>query len=950
MVTARQGSLNDPLKVKDYTLSNGMRLFVSVRKNEPSVFTNIVVRAGSKHDPDDSTGLAHYFEHMMFKGTDRIGSLNWEREKPLLDQIEVLYELHRKEGDPQRKRELYVEIDRLSAEAAQYVAANEYDKIVSAIGAQKTNAYTWVEQTVYVNEIPSNELDRWFELEGERFRRPVLRLFHTELETVYEEFNMSQASDIRKCFHALTSSLMPTHPYGTHTTLGRPEDLKNPSQTNIYRFFDQYYRPNNMAIVLAGDVDPDEAFVLAERHFGAYAPQAIPPFVFERQPELSSRVRRDVYGNESPWIEMAWRLPGAGTPESVLAPLIAGVLYNHQAGLLDLNIVQGQRALQAYAYQYVMEDYSMLHIHAKPREGQSLDDLEQLLLAEIGKLRDGAFAEWLPQAVAADLRLADVLQYQTNQGRVGALANAYILGVEWEEMLRGRESLRLLSREDVAAFARKYIRDDNYAVVYKFQGPDPSVVKVEKPPLTPLQLNRRDESEFARDLLGRKVKPIQPVFPDLSALARGISLSPGVTLRAYPGVDVEGYFKLAWVFDIGKDNDPALSVLAAYFPYLGAGDWDGARMRQELFKAGLQIHANCDNDRFTLTLSGLEESFAQGVAIINRLFTDARADEQALTNLIEDIILRRENEKKDKRVLLTRAMRQYVQYGPDNSFTRRLSEEALRALLPQSLTRLLGELWRYKHDVIYVGALDRRNLVRTLRAELRPAPAQVPAPKPVFFKEKTWRRHQFFFTEFPIVQAELMMVARSAPRFDPEDYILSLWHDQYFGYGLSSIVYQEIRESRALAYSAYAFANRPEYRKRGQYFLTYVATQPDKLPTALETFQSLIDDMPLSQPLMEAARQSVLTQLAIERPSNDQPYWLWRKSRRLGIKGSLNQLIYERLSKASTEDLARYHQSRLRKLKFAYLVIGDPAAIDFNYLNGIGPVTRLAAEKIWGAY
>lgn len=948
MVTARTGGPSDPLKVRHFTLANGLQLFVTVKKDEPSVFTNIAVRAGSKHDPEDSTGLAHYFEHMMFKGTDRIGSLDWEREKPLLDQIEALYEAHRAESDPQRKRELYVEIDRLSAEAAQYVAANEYDKIVSAIGAQKTNAYTWVEQTVYVNQIPANELARWFELESERFRKPALRLFHTELETVYEEYNMSQASDIRKCYYALNASLMPTHPYGTHTTLGRPEDLKNPSQTDIYRFFDQYYRPNNMAIMLSGDVDPDEAFALAERYFGAFEPKPRPPFSFEEQPALTERIRREVYGNESPWVEIAWRLPGAGTPASVLLPLIAGMLYNQQAGLFDLNLIQEQRVLQAHAFQYLMEDYSMLHIQAKPREGQSMEDLEKLLLEEVRKLREGEFEEWLPQAVVADLRLADVLQYQTNQGRVNALTNAYIHGLDWEETLRQRESLRACRREDVMEFAQKYLCDDNCAVVYKFQGPDPSIVKVEKPPLTPLQLNRHDESEFARALLNRKVEPIQPVFADLVALARGIVLAPGVTLRVYSGGDNTDFFKLAWVFNIGKDNNPTLSVLAAYLPYLGAGDWDGTRMRQELFKAGLHIQANCDPDRFTLTLSGLAESFSQGVAIVNRLFTDARADEATLANLVEDILLRCENEKKDKRVILSRAMRHYAMYGPENSFTRRLKAAGLRALTPDALTRLLRDLWLYKHDMVYSGALKRKEVARILRATLTPAPAHMPAPKPVFFKEKIRRRDAVFFLEFPIVQAELMMVARSAPRFDLEDYILSLWHDQYFGYGLSSIVYQEIRESRALAYSAYAFTNRPEHKQRSQHYMTYVATQPDKLQTAVETFRRLVAEMPVSEPLMEAARQSALTQVAIERPVYDQPYWLWQKSRRLGVKGHLSQLVYERLSRATPDELIRYHRSRLNDLKFAWLVIGDPATIDFDYLRNIGPVTRLDVETIWG--
>ena len=243
----------DPIHVHTYTLGNGLRLFLSINKEEPRIYTEIAVRAGSKHDPADTTGLAHYFEHMMFKGTDRLGSLDWEKEKPLLDKIEQGFEEHRAEKDPARKKELYAEIDRLSFEAAKFAAANEYDKLVSAMGAKGTNAYTWVEQTVYVNDIPTNELERWFQLESERFRRPVLRLFHTELETVFEEYNISQDKDFRKVMKAVQEVLTPTHPYGTQTTLGRGEDLKNPSQTNIYQFFDRYYVPNNMAMVLCGD-------------------------------------------------------------------------------------------------------------------------------------------------------------------------------------------------------------------------------------------------------------------------------------------------------------------------------------------------------------------------------------------------------------------------------------------------------------------------------------------------------------------------------------------------------------------------------------------------------------------------------------------------------------------------------------------------------------------------
>ena len=271
---------NDPLKVQLYTLKNGLRLFLSVNKNEPRIFTNIAVRAGSKQDPPETTGLAHYMEHMLFKGTSQIGATDWEKEKALLEKISDLYEAHRNATtDPERKA-IYREIDQISYEAAQLVAPNEYDKLVGALGAKSTNAYTWVEQTVYVNDIPTNELERWMQLESERFRMMALRLFHTELETVYEEFNIGQDRDFRKVGKAMREALFPKHPYGQQTTIGSAEHLRKPSHVNIQWYFSTYYVPNNMAILMSGDFDPDQAVALAEKYFGAYQPKPLPPFHF----------------------------------------------------------------------------------------------------------------------------------------------------------------------------------------------------------------------------------------------------------------------------------------------------------------------------------------------------------------------------------------------------------------------------------------------------------------------------------------------------------------------------------------------------------------------------------------------------------------------------------------------------------------------------------------------
>ncbi len=942
----------DPIQVQMHTLSNGLRLFLTVNKDEPRVYTEIAVRAGSKHDPADTTGLAHYFEHMMFKGTDRLGSLDWPREKVLLDRIEQKFEEHRAEQDPLKKKTLYAEIDRLSFEAAKYAAANEYDKLVSAIGAKGTNAYTWVEQTVYVNDIPSNELERWFALESERFRRPILRLFHTELETVFEEYNISQDKDFRKTMKAMQETLTPTHPYGTQTTLGRGEDLKSPSQTNIYRFFDRYYVPNNLAIVLSGDFDPEQAVALAERHFGHYEARPVPHFQFDPQPELQARVRRDVYGNEASWLEMGWRFPGASSPEAELLPLIANVLYNHQAGLFDLNITQKQTLLEAYAYPRVYEDFSSLLLYAKPREGQSLDEVEKLLWEQIENMRNGHFEDWLPGAVVKDLKLSEIKSFEKNTGRAGALTNAFVLGIDWSDMVERWEKLEKITKADVVAFAQKHLRPDNYVVVFKHHGEDDSVMKVDKPPITPVEVNRADMSEFAQAFLQTEAPEIAPQFVDFKKAIKKSSISGNLKLRSVrePGGQL---FRLYYTFEMGRLSDRRLALLASYLPYLGTSRFTATEVKQAFYRLGVNFSASCQDERFNISLSGLEESFEEAVHLMEEVLTHARADAGALQNLIEDILLRRANDKKDKRTILTKAMASYAKYGPVSPYSDKLSREQLLAIHPEELTDLLHHLRKFEHEIFYCGAKTAGSVAGILKKQHLHASAKehklkkpLPAKK---YPELSVRKDKVYFVHYPMVQVELMLLSKGTPRFSLDEFVFSEWYNQYFGYGLSSIVFQEIRESKALAYSAYAYAANPSRKNRAHFLQAYVGTQPDKLREAVEAFEDILENMPVSLSQMENARQSVLKQIAAGRITKSELYWTWRANRERGFPNrDLRTDVYQTLEHANAADLIHYQQQHVKGRHYTWLVLGDRQHVDFKYLRKIGNVRELTMEEVFG--
>ena len=271
---------NDPMNVIHYTLDNGLQVFMSVNKDVPRIQTYIAVRVGSKNDPSESTGLSHYLEHLMFKGTNHFGTLDWAKEQEQLKKIEALYEVYNHTTDPAQRKAIYHQIDSVSYEASKYAIPNEYDKMMSMIGAQGTNAFTSNDMTVYQEDIPSNEVERWLKIEGERFANPVFRLFHTELEAVYEEKNMNMANDSRTAYEQLNLALFPNHPYGTQTTIGTIEHLKNPSLTNINKHFNTYYVPNNYCIAMAGDFDPDQVIKLIDKYFGKIQPKYIPDFTY----------------------------------------------------------------------------------------------------------------------------------------------------------------------------------------------------------------------------------------------------------------------------------------------------------------------------------------------------------------------------------------------------------------------------------------------------------------------------------------------------------------------------------------------------------------------------------------------------------------------------------------------------------------------------------------------
>ncbi|MDE7451249.1 MAG: insulinase family protein, partial [Alistipes sp.] len=436
----------DPLKTRIYTLDNGLKVYMSVSKEKPRIQTYIAVKVGGKNDPHETTGLAHYFEHLMFKGTEQFGTSDYAAEKPLLDEIEQLFETYRATTDEAERAAIYRRIDSISYEASKIAIPNEYDKLMAAIGANGTNAYTSQDMTVYVEDIPSNQIDNWARIQADRFRHPVIRGFHTELETIYEEKNMSLTRDSRKVWETMDAALFPHHPYGTQTVLGTQEHLKNPSITNVKNYHKTYYVPNNMAICVAGDFDPDEMIATIDKYFGAMEPNPnLPKLEFEPEAPIAAPIVKEVYGLEAANVMLGWRLPSEKADRVALAGKVAGqILYNGQAGLIDLDLNQQQKTLSSYGYYSGQPDYSTFIVAGRPKQGQSLEAVRDLLLGEVAKLRSGDFDDELLEAIINDLKLSEMQSIENDPADL--YVQSFIYGIDWADQVHFIENVSKVTK------------------------------------------------------------------------------------------------------------------------------------------------------------------------------------------------------------------------------------------------------------------------------------------------------------------------------------------------------------------------------------------------------------------------------------------------------------------------------------------------------------------------
>ena len=936
----------DPMGARIYTLDNGLKVYMAVNDETPRIQTYIAVRVGGKNDPAETTGLAHYFEHLMFKGTPSFGTSDYEAEKPLLDEIEALFEQYRKTTDEVERKAIYHRIDSISYEASKIAIPNEYDKLMSAIGAEGTNAYTSQDVTCYVENIPSNQVENWARIEADRFMHPVIRGFHTELETIYEEKNMSLTQDSRKVWEAIDALLFANHPYGKQTVLGSQEHLKNPSITNVKNYHKTYYVPNNMAICLSGDFDPEEMISIIDKYFGQMAPNPeLPTLQFEAEAPITAPIVKEVFGPEAENVTVAWRLGGSTSEDADLAAVAGSILSNRKAGLVDLNINQQQKTLGVFAGESLQPDYGMMMMQGRPKQGQSLEEVRDLMLEQMELLRRGEWDESLLEASINNLKAGRMQFMDSNEGRADMFVDAFVNGKPWADVVGEVERLSKITKEQVVKWANEKLGKDNYAIVYKRQGVDPNEQKISKPAITPIVTNRDKQSAFLVEIQNSTVKPIEPKFFDPNSDVERFTTENGLEVL-YKQNTTTDLYSLSYLYNTGIEDTPSLGVACDYLDYLGTTNRSAEELAVALYNIASSYHIAPGMTRTTISLSGLSEHMATTMQLYEDHLANAVADEAVLQGVKINTLKSRANSKHSQRSCFA-ALRRYCTNGAEYVARTTLTNKALMALKSDDLLSQVKELAAKQHRVLYYGPLSKEELSKLLvehhAVVENPEPLEYRLPQPV----KT-DKSEVVLAQYDAKQIYYAQFSNRGEQFDPaHDAALALYNE-YFGGGMNAIVFQEMREARGLAYSSSAQLTLPTHKTVPYTFTAFIATQNDKMQQAIEAFDEIINQMPESEAAFEIAKKALIERIRTTRTVKRGALNVAVTMEDMGVEVDRTKALFEQVPTMTLQDVKATQEKWVKDRTYQYCILGDIKDLDMNFLRTLGPVRTVSQEEIFG--
>ncbi len=938
----------EPTKAKSMpvirkTLENGLTILLSPNPEEPRFYAEIVTRAGSKHDPATNTGLAHYLEHLLFKGTRNFGTTDFGKEKPLLDQVTLLYEKRSKESNQTRRNEIYDEINRISQEAAKLAIPNEMDRAYSDMGGKGINAHTWHEETVYKVDLPANRLEHWAKIESERFANPVFRLFHTELETVYEEKNRSIDNKDRLLNREVNKLLFKTHPYGQQVTLGTIEHLKNPSILAIEDFYAKHYVPENMAICISGDIDPDDCLSIIERYFSVWENRETlrPEPTWEEKP-LKGREFVEVQYLGEEQVLLAFRTAPRFHKDYPALRLIDMILDNSVAGLINLNLTEKQAVRAAGCFPQNYNDEGAHYFYGIPKDGQSMREVEELLLAQIEKVKKGEFEDWILPAVINDFKKRQKEDRESNAKRVELLRDSFLSFVDWETMDRSIEELEKVTKEEIVRTARKYYGDD-YVVGFRIDAQH-QLPSIEKPKIDPLEIDPDKESEFMKTVESIGFEAFNPKFLEEGKDFSIEKIVDGVTL-IHATNPLNDLFTLEVRMEMGNDHEAMLPYLKRMLDRSGAGTISSEELKIEWYKLATDFNFAVREHLSAFSINGLDENFITSLELAHKLLTEPNLSDETWEETKRIIISERDDEQKNPNAL-SNALAHFHRYGKESRYLKRPSDDRLKSTSVNDAKEMIGQALSVERTVLYFGPRSREEIKSTILDGFLGEKPTLPTPVHQPNRSYVADGNQVYFLQKEMAQAQVRLEF-AAGAYDESKAHMAQVFNEYFGGGMAGLVFQELREARALAYSAWAHFFAPSRKREENILVGSIGCQADKTIEAVTAFVDLLDDMPINQTRWESAHTAILSTYRTNPiGSRARPGYVY-DFRALGLREDPRKNRFLSLEGAEMSSLREFYSEEIKPQNILISIVGDSQKIDLEKLQQFGPLTEIKVKQLF---
>lgn len=936
--------LNAQTRPEIYTLDNGLTVILDPDQHQSEVFGMVAVNVGAKHDPPTATGLAHYMEHMLFKGTEELGTINWEKEKPHIEEIIRLYDELAATEDEEKRREIQLKINEASLKANEYVINNELWNVLVEMGGTSLNAGTGPDATMYFNSFPPGQIEKWLEIYSHRFINPVFRGFQAELEVVYEEKNMYSDMFFWNLLETFNYNFFKNHPYGQQSIIGSIEHLKNPQLSKMIDFYETYYVANNMALVLVGDFDPEVVKPIIEEKFSGLKSGEVPELqIFEEKPFKGREYVRGKYSPIRLGI-LGFRTVPKLHPDKLKIEIANGILSNSaSSGLLD-QLMLDNDLMAAQVIDMPYNDHGASIILFIPKMfRQSLNRAERLIMEQLENLKKGDFDEELVEAIKREKYREFQLSLENYTQRALLYADAFISGEDIDVILSYPERILEITKTDIVEVANKYF-GENYLALHSrigFSQPE----KIEKPGYEPVISNIDARSEYVQKLDEMEGFDFEYIPVSFDNDITKLELRPYVNLFVTEN-PLNDIFGLRIRYKIGNYELPGLKHLATVLYYAGTQDKTPIEFKTEFGQTGCTYWISADDSYFTINITGIEENLPKAVELINEIMQNPDINRTAVRKIWEEERIMRRMEDSEPQAVAD-ALYEFVKFGPKSSYLSRLTSREVRRLKADDMYEMLEKLRNYELEIHFTGKTKPQRVAEIIRKNYSISENLNKGNAPIVKDFEQYSENTVFFVHDKKALQSNIYFFINGKAYDIADRALINAFNVYFGGGFSGIAIQEIREFRSLSYAVSARYVTPELRKKETHFTGYVGTQADKTIEALEVYTDLLINFPEKPERMDLIRNYLIYSGQTLKPSfrglsNSIISWKnqgYTKDPYLKLEPKYRELDFD--------NLRDFHAKFIKDRPIVIAIVGDKNRINMEELEKFGKLVEISKKDLY---